>query len=92
MGTGIYQTVISLNNDVCLYLRLALRCTMLNMSGREVRQGLASGDEMCDVYLVYTGPRLLEGNTYCTNPGPPASNWTTQGFNNIPQIRASTLP
>ena len=70
---------------------------MLNMSGREVRQGLASSDEMCDVYLVYSGPGpgqagLLEGNTVCTNPGPPASNWTTLGFNNIPQIQASTLP
>ena len=71
--------------------RLALRCTMLNMSGREVRQGLASSDEMCDVYLVYTAPELLEGNTVCTNPGPPASNWTTLGFNNIPQTAASSL-
>ena len=66
---------------------------MLNMSGREVRQGLTSSDEMCDTYLVYTGHSgLLEGNTVCTNPGPPASNWTTLGFNNIPQIQASTLP
>ena len=42
---------------------------MLNMSGREVRQGLASSDEMCDVYLVYSAPELLEGNMVCTNPG-----------------------
>ena len=79
-----------------MYPRLAVRCTMLNMSGREVRQGLASYDEMCDVYLVYSAPghsgaALLQGNTACTNPGPPDSNWTTLGFNNIPQIRASTL-
>ena len=46
---------------------------------------------MCDVYLVYSALELPEGNTVCTNPGPPASNWTTLGFNNIPQTAASSL-
>ena len=73
--------------------RLAVRCTMLNLSSQPVSQGLASYDEMCDVYLMYwvwgnhTG--LLQGNTACTNP--PGSSWANQGFNNIPEIQATTL-
>ena len=73
--------------------RLAVRCTMLNMSSRTVRQGLASYDEMCDVYLMYwvwgNHTRLLQGNTYCTNP--PQTTWAGLGFNNIPEIQATTL-
>ena len=68
--------------------RLALRCSLLNMSGREVRQGLASYDEMCDVYIMYWVPgnhtNLLQGNTVCSNPGPPTSSLSSLGFNNIP--------
>jgi hypothetical protein len=26
---------------------------MVNLTGKEVRQGLASYDEMCDVYMMY---------------------------------------
>ena len=73
--------------------RLAVRCTMLNLSSRTVRQGLASYQEMCDVYLVYwvrgNHTNLLQGNTYCTNP--PRISWTDLGFNNIPEIQATTL-
>ena len=74
--------------------RLAVRCTMLNMSSRRVRQGLASYDEMCDVYMMYwvwgNHTNLLQGNTFCLNPGPP-STWSSLGLNNIPEIEATTL-
>ena len=74
--------------------RVALRCTMLNIGSREVKQGLASYNEMCDMYLVYAVQGnytdLLQGNTVCTNSGPPSS-WTSLGFNNIPETRASSL-
>ena len=73
--------------------RLAVRCTMLNLSSRTVRQGLASYDEMCDVYLMYwvwgNHTRLLQGKTYCTNPS--HTSWANQGFNNIPEVQATTL-
>ena len=36
-----------------LMWRICSRCTMVNLTGKEVRQGLASYDEMCDVYMMY---------------------------------------
>ena len=74
---------------------LAVRCTMLNMSSREVRQGLASYDEMCDVYIMYwvwgNHTRLLQGNTFCISQGPPTTTWASLGLNNIPETLATTL-
>ena len=58
--------------------QLALRCTMLNMRSVDVRQGLASYDEMCDLYMMYwvwgNHTRLLQGNSYCISTGP-GSSW-----------------
>ena len=75
--------------------RLAVRCIMLNMSTSRVRQGLASYDEMCDVYIMYwvwgNHTNLLQGNTFCLNPGPPSTTWSSLGLNNIPEIEATTL-
>ena len=74
---------------------LAVRCTMLNMSSREVRQGLASYDEMCDVYIMYwvwgNHTSLLQGNTFCISQGPPTTTWASLGLNNIPETLATTL-
>ena len=75
--------------------QLALRCTMLNMRSVDVRQGLASYDEMCDLYMMYwvwgNHTRLLQGNSYCTSTGPPSTTWEALGFNNIPETRATNL-
>ena len=66
---------------------------MKNVEPCKYRQGLASYDEMCDVYLMYwvrgNHTSLLQGNSYCTNP--PHTTWAGLGFNNIPEIQATTL-
>ena len=79
---------------------VALRCTMVNLTPTEVRQGLASYDEMCDVYMMYWADPgddedqenyLLQGANFCWSSGPPNVSWQALGLNNIPNVQASKL-
>ena len=69
--------------------RVAFRCTMMNFGSSFVRQGLASSDEMCDLYLLYYTEEgeggAIEGPNFCWSEGLPAVTWKRLGFNNIPE-------
>ena len=81
--------------DVLLTLgdRLAFRCTMMNLGEKYVGQGLASTDEMCDLYLMYWTVEEegggIEGNNFCWSRGLPDTTWQSLGFNNIPAEETS---
>jgi hypothetical protein len=69
--------------------KIAFRCAMMNIGPGPIRQGLASFDEMCDLYLMYwtqesEGGDLEKGN-YCWSSGLPRVTWTSLGLNNIPK-------
>ena len=73
------------------------RCTMVNLSSRDVKQGLASYDEMCDLYMMYyvesnDENQLLEQSNFCWSQGPPKVSWHNLGLRNVPNILASSLP
>lgn len=73
------------------------RCTMVNLSPQSVRQGLASYNEMCDLYMIYyvesdQESDLLEKSNFCWSQGPPEVSWHTLGLRNIPNGAASSLP
>ena len=66
---------------------IAFRCGMMNLGDRPVRQGLASFNEMCDLYMMYWTEKdgeLTEGN-YCWSMGPPDSTWHSLGLKNFPK-------
>ena len=74
---------------------------MENIGTKHVKQGLASTDEMCDLYLMYwtyveneenEEASLIEGGNFCQSRGPPTTTWETLGLRNIPIIESSTLP
>lgn len=53
--------------------RFAFRCTMMNWGSNLVLQGLASYNEMCDLYLMYWTVEEeggeLAGDNFCWSPG-----------------------
>ncbi len=70
---------------------------MVNLTTEDKKQGLASYDEMCDLYLIYyvdsmDESDLLQGSNFCWSEGPPGVTWHTVGLRNVPNIEASTLP
>ena len=70
---------------------------MVNLEAADVRQGLASYDEMCDAYMMYYVEStqendLLEGSNFCWSSGPPKVTWQSLGLRDIPNAAASTLP
>jgi hypothetical protein len=70
---------------------------MVNLSSKDIKQGLASYDEMCDLYMIYyvdsdQESDLLEGSNFCWSAGPPEVTWHNLGLRNIPNIPASSLP
>ena len=70
---------------------------MVNLSSRDVKQGLASYDEMCDLYMMYyveseDESQLLEQSNFCWSKGPPEVTWHNLGLRNVPNILASSLP
>ena len=77
--------------------RLMLFFSFFKIAGsKDIKQGLASYDEMCDAYLLYyvdsneeTG--LLEGSNFCWSAGPPEVSWHNLGLKNIPNRLASSL-
>ena len=79
----LYPDVVLIPSD-----RLAFRCTMMNFGEKFVGQGLASTDEMCDLYLMYWTIEEeggdIERENFCWSPGLPSITWKSLGFNNIP--------
>ena len=73
------------------------RCTMVNLSSTAFKQGLASYNEMCDLYLIYyvesdAENDLLTESNFCWSPGPPETSWYSLGLRDIPTRLASSLP
>ena len=74
---------------------------MMNLTNKPVKQGLASYDEMCDLYLMYWAlagktdktheENLLQGPNFCWSPGPPDVTWSSLGLNNIPNAITSSF-
>ena len=68
---------------------IAFRCGMMNLSDRPVRQGLASYDEMCDLYMLYWTEEgeggQLEKSNYCWSQGLPSVTWNSLGLSGIPR-------
>ena len=68
---------------------IAFRCGMINLGDKAVRQGLASFDEMCDLYMLYwtqeTEGGPLESGNYCWSQGLPSVTWLSLGLRDIPR-------
>ena len=76
---------------------LTSRCTMVNLSSTGVKQGLASYNEMCDLYMIYyvesdQESDLLQKSNFCWSPGPPEVSWYSLGLKDVPNAEASRLP
>jgi len=76
---------------------MAFRCTMVNLSSTGVKQGLASYNEMCDLYMIYyvesdQESDLLQKSNFCWSPGPPEVSWYSLGLKDVPNAEASRLP
>lgn len=70
---------------------------MVNLDLTDVKQGLASYDEMCDLYMMYyvdssSESDLLEKANFCWSSGPPEVTWQSLGLRDVPTLAASTLP
>ena len=92
------STTVSLIKKISLAsFFLTSRCTMVNLSSTGVKQGLASYNEMCDLYMIYyvesdQESDLLQKSNFCWSPGPPEVSWYSLGLKDVPNAEASRLP
>ena len=89
--------------QLCVKIPLIKLCEILKyisflkfLGSKDIKQGLASYDEMCDAYLLYyvdsnEETELLEGSNFCWSAGPPEVSWHNLGLKNIPNRLASSL-
>ena len=67
---------------------LAGRCSMVSDKDTDTKHGLASYEEMCNIYMVYyvegDQTNLLEDNTYCITPH--QVSWASLGISGAEDV------